>query len=249
MKKTSKLLSGCLAIAMLASMSLSSFAAGPGTGTAADVEDGKNSVDLANAGTKITITGTVKTPAVKIKLPATMDIWYNPYGLDVDSNGLTDQIVTADLKIQNLSDTDVAIYAKSLKATPPTTTTKGAEVKLLTKAPTAADTTKSAMLVMRTVVGDAAAPDPDTISKDVTTIKAATATTEGDIVISATDLKAEVLVAKLEKANSGSATNKGTCITKIVGAMTQAPTYPWTADDKIDVEAIFTVKPTTIPTK
>lgn len=245
MKKTSKLLSGCLAIAMLASMSLSSFAATPNVGTPGE----QSAADLGTTGTNVTINGTVKTPAVKVKLPATMDIWYNPYGLEVDT-GVNDQVLTAGLTIENLSDADVAIYAKSLKATLPTTTTKGAEVKLLTKAPTAADTTKSAMLVMRTIVGDAAAPDPDTISKDLTTIKAATATTEGDIVISTADLKSEVLLAKLEKvAANGKATFKGTCVTKVVGAMTQAPTYPWTDEDKIDLTATFTVKPTTIPTK
>lgn len=244
MKKTSRLLSSFLAVAMLASMSLSSFAAGPSVGTGEEKD-----TDLDTTGTGVTMTGTVKTPTVKVKLPATMDIWYNPYGLEVDT-GIKDQVLTAGLTIENLSDTDVAVYTKTIKATLPTTTTKGAEVKLLTKAPTAADTTKSAMLVLRTVVGDAAAPDASTIPTDLTTIKAATATTAGDIVIGTADLKAEVLLAKLEKAGAnGKATFKGTCVTKIVGAMTQAPTYPWTADDNIDVAATFTVKPTTIPTK
>lgn len=250
MKKTSRLLSSLLAVAMLASMSVSSFAANLPVNTGdKTVEDGASGADLSGTGTDVTVNGTVKTPTVKVKLPATMEIWYNPYGLEVDT-GISDQVLTTGLKIENLSNTDVAVYAKNIKATLPTTSEKGKEVKLLTKAPTDADVTKSAFLVLRAAVGtDSTAPTDADVSKDLTKITAATATVAGDVVIGTADLKSEVLLAKLEKANGSSATNKGTCVAKIVGAMTKAPTYPWGADDKIDVAATFTVKATTIATK
>lgn len=236
MKKT-KLLSSLLAISMLASMSLSSFAATPPsdqTGTEA-------STDLPTTGTTVNTTGTIETPAVKVKLPATADVLLNPYGLTINSK--TDQIFAAGIKIENLTQADVAVYVKTVKGTP------SGNLKLATKAPTATDTTNSAYLVLRTAVGTSAAAPTAADIKDIDTqaVVAASATKEGDVVIGTADLKSEVLVAKLKKsANGSTAENDGTCYSKIVGKMTTAPANPWTASDGVTIATTFTVKPTTI---
>lgn len=236
MKKT-KLLSSLLAISMLASMSLSSFAATiPSDDTAATVDSG-----LSDTGTTVNTTGTIETPAVKVKLPATANVLLNPYGLTI--SGKTDQIFAAGIKIENLTQADVAVYVKDAKATP-----VGA-LKLATKVPTATDATNSAYLVLRTAVGTSSGAASAADIKDIDTqaVVAASATKEGDVVIGTADLKSEVLVAKLKKsANGTTAENDGTCYSKIVGKMTTAPANPWTASDGVTIATVFTVKPTTI---
>lgn len=238
MKKT-KLLSSLLAISMLASMSLSSFAAAPTPPS--DVTGTEITNGLSDTGTTVNTTGTISTPDVKVKLPASADVLLNPYGLTI--SGKTDQIFAAGIKIENLTQADVAVYVKDAKATP-----VGA-LKLATKVPTATDTTNSAYLVLRTAVGTSSGAASAADIKDIDTqaVGAATATKEGDVVITTAGLKSEVLVAKLKKSSNGSsAENEGTCYSKIIGKMTTAPTTPWTASDGVTIATVFTVKPTTI---
>lgn len=234
MLKSKKLLSSLLAISMLASMSLSSFAADapqdPSSGAVTDT-----SGSLTDTGHTVTSEGTVKVPAVKVKLPSDKaNILLNPYSVTVDTN-ITDQVISAGYEITNLSLTDVNVFVKDAVAT------SAGKLTVSTKVPTAKDTAKNVYLVLRSADAKANVESLDT--KPAT---AATAVKAGDVVIGATSLKAPVLLTQLAKSADGTA-DGGKCYAKILGKMANAPTEPYTADDKVTITTTYVIKPTTIP--
>lgn len=237
MLKSKKLLSSLLAISMLASMSLSSFAADApqDPSSSAVTDDGAGS--LTDTGHTVTSDGTVKVPAVKVKLPSSKaDILLNPYSVTVDTN-ITDQVISAGYEIENLSLTDVNVFVKDAVAT----SADPSKLVVSTKEPTAKDTAKNVYLVLRSA--DAKANVPDLATEKVT---AATATKAGDVVIGGTSLKAPVLLTQLAK-STDNGNSGGKCYAKILGKMASAPTDPYTTDDKVTVTTTYVIKPTTIP--
>lgn len=238
MLKSKKLLSSLLAISMLASMSLSSFAANEAPqdpNSSAVTDDGAGS--LTDTGHTVTSDGTVKVPAVKVKLPSSKaDILLNPYSVTVDTN-ITDQVISAGYEIENLSLTDVNVFVKDAVAT----SADPSKLVVSTKEPTAKDTAKNVYLVLRSA--DAKANVPDLATEKVT---AATATKAGDVVIGGTSLKAPVLLTQLAK-STDNGNSGGKCYAKILGKMASAPTDPYTTDDKVTVTTTYVIKPTTIP--
>lgn len=234
MLKSKKLLSSLLAISMLASMSLSSFAADAPTdpGSTA-ITDSAGS--LTDTGHTVTSNGTVKIPAVKVKLPsADANILLNPYSVTVDSS-ITDQVISAGYEIENLSLTDVNVFVKDAVAV-----TAG-KLTVSTKVPTAKDTAKNVYLVLRSADEKA-----NVESLDARPVSAATAVKAGDVVIGATALKAPVLLTQLAKSTDNGSSG-GKCYATILGKMANAPTEPYTADDKVTITTTYVIKPTTIP--
>lgn len=238
MKNSKKFLSSILAVAMLASMSVSSFAAE----TPGEIQVADNAAVFTDAGSEVTINGKVKAPKMKVSLPASTAVdglLLNPYGVQVDG-AAAPQVISAAVGIENYSDVPVDVFVKNVKATPDA----GGKLVVSTKAPTAKDTEKNVYLVLRS------GATKDAI-KPLTEVKltAGSETKVGDVVIGTDDLKTKVLIAQGLAAGNGSTTKGGECFTKIVGQMASNPTDIYVDADKISVTTVYQVRPSTTPAK
>lgn len=225
MKNSKRFLSNVLAVAMLASMSLSSFAAD----TPTDPSATDNTDVFTENGATVSVTGKVKAPTMKVSLPGatvTDGILLNPYKMQVDGQE-GPQVLSAALPIENKSDVAVDVFVKSSIAT------GGGDLKIVAKAPAATDTDKNAYLVLRT-----AATKADIKPLDASTGKfvAGTATKKGDVLIGTAAQKTSTAIATLEATT-------GKCAVQVVGQLSPNPTSVYTSADTVTVDTIFVVKP------
>lgn len=243
MKNSKKFLSSILAVAMLASMSVSSFAVDETPGDLT-VDNTANTDVLSESGSAVTVNGKVKAPIMKVLLPATAakdGLLLNPYKVQVDGKEAP-QVLSAAIPIDNYSSVPVDVFVKNVTAT--SDTANGGELVISAKAPTAKDTDKNVYLVLRTA---ATAGDIKTLEEGK--LVAGSETKAGDIVIGTADLKNKILVAQGLAAGDGTNTKGGSCVSKIVGQMASNPTKIYTDKDKITVSTVYMVRPSTAPTK
>ncbi len=201
-----KIVSAAMALAMAASLTVPAFAAA------------NNTTD---------ITGTTQAPTIAVTVPATGAVTVNPYKMEVtvDSNQVTDQIISAPMYVTNTSDVplvfDVTVTGKK----------EGNAIFSTTPIGTKVVTTNS--VFMYAEFGAATANDG---SGDPTWAAAYDSKATNQVAISerSTTRKAVVELA----ATDGSTANY--LAFKLAGDASSQPTTAWSSADKVGATIAFT---------
>lgn len=238
MKK--KVLSFILASAMLVGSAL--------TVCAEDITDSATAAE----GTEITGSSTVNLPTIQITVPTTADIIINPYQMTYkdDDTGIeaSSQIISAEQKIESLSDVAVAVNVKEL-----TTTNVTDGITIESAALTSKIVAKSAFLYLEVVNAnaDGTYTFADTYNKSAATqviIPNSEATDSKGKEIAKASKDSIVVLAAAADENTPS-----TAAFKINGNVVANPVKtdgtgeevgdPWTASDSIGISFKFTFSP------
>lgn len=217
------------------------------------------------AGNETVITATVKEAEIAVTVPATVDAFINPYGVDVNYDASDDarvlsgfQILSAPNCIYNLSSMDLSVSAtvtgEVLARAGETDTTKAMKFATAsTDGGTA--TTKSAYVAFQMKVDDGIVGEATDIVGDLynplAEAWAADANADGEVVVKVGDTAGEDLVA-LKKADTTTTPGKtlvvagGGALIRLNGDCVTAPKIAWDEKDSFKVTVAYTFMPTTI---
>ena len=250
--KFRKLASICLAAVMALSLAVPAFAA-------AYADD---------KGGDVTVTGTTKTPAIKVTVPTSAAVTVNPYGMTVnmattvagDNNSAltekeTAQIISPTYYALNYTDANVKVKISALGVLPTPSSTSNGETNaaVFSEKPLAGQkgvTTKSIFMYLDTAI---ASKSGEKIAWPGFTGKA----TDSQVVIAADTtsgagpfptIKNEYVLAAGSWDSSGStgtlAKNGGVLAFKLDGDANGNPTDAWDGDDVANVTITFTLSVT-----
>lgn len=219
--KLKKFVSLALALVMSLALAVPAFASGAAANTA-----------LAQSSE---ITGTTKTPTIKITVPATGAVVVNPYKMEVLPSGGTagtdevqDQIVSATQWVENAS--DVAIKVSAAVSAKVAGKAKLATASTVTTGSAKPITTNSIYLFLEAVVAD----DETTAVTDWSSATKAVAAAKGTVTELGTLAKGTGTAAD---------TTGGYLAYHLSGDAVEAPAVAWAAEDKVDVTIAFTFVP------
>lgn len=216
MKSVRALLAAILAASAISATGVTAFAAAttitaPSTPTQSDV-----SSDSAT----VVATGTTQAPVISVNVPTSMTYILNPYQITGKQ-----QILAPNFTIENKSDVPLKVMVSDCK-----TSTAPADVKLITKEPTATSKEKEAYIYLRATVGDAVGTEKFT---------AASATKAGDIVVATADMKAPVLLAALTAGDGAASKDGGKATATFQGKLSAPEEKLWAASDKFDITVTY----------
>lgn len=182
--------------------------------------------ETVSGGVKVTATGETVGATIDINMPTSMEFIINPYGLEDK-----EQIISPELTITNMGDTDVQVSLSELSAT-----ITGDAVLAAAPVDQTKSTKKEIFLFLKTKSADAENPYVAYDSK-----------TDAGKVVKASGFKAVALdkLAKATKNDKDETVNGGSTTMKLMGSANGNMT--WTETDVVTVAPVFTFAPCVIP--